>query len=294
MSAQTMEATVSPTPAPARPRAFELPMLAGITKFFSWIEHFLVIISGPLLQFGMIVAVVDLFTDGKLLINAPWLLYMWGIAQTVGIDGQLVGAWAEVGDSFRTKNWWAVAGYAILGSGLAYVAYVATYVFTVQQSYSITTQEALSQLGIGQYSWIFQRVIVAVALVCLSGLLRYRAPVQEQVSIELQEQQLRDKAHIRAVKAELAKQALQDTAGVLKGGLGAMRRPVMAMNVSDSSVHRVNETLPDAAVALPIVTAITPPLARQPAGKLSQLNTRSGERNNRNHQYNPVIVPAAN
>src|SRR5258708_25043950 len=71
----------------------ELPLLAGIAAFLRWCEELVVLLSGPLLLVGLGIGLVALLSDGALLVTAPWLLYAWALSQTVGVDGQLVGAW---------------------------------------------------------------------------------------------------------------------------------------------------------------------------------------------------------
>ena len=69
-----------------------MPLLGGIAGFLRWCESLAVILSGPLLTFGLGVALVDLLTDGQLLATTPWLLFAWAISQAVGVDAQLVGS----------------------------------------------------------------------------------------------------------------------------------------------------------------------------------------------------------
>ena len=45
---------------------------------------------------GLGIGLAALLSDGALLLTASWLLYAWAISQTVGMDGQLVGAWYRV------------------------------------------------------------------------------------------------------------------------------------------------------------------------------------------------------
>lgn len=195
----------------------ELPALAAIAGFFHWLEEFLVILSGPFLTAGLGIGLVDLLSDGALFANVPWLLYVWAIAQTVGVDGQLVGTWARVGRACRKHAWGAVVGFSVLGLLLAYVGFVAALVFAFQQSYHLTTAGALAKLGFDTVTWLWQRTAVSVGLVCLSGLLRYEKPrpVVRDVAAEIQ--RIEDERRIQAAKAAAQGDRLRGLVGVVKG-----------------------------------------------------------------------------
>lgn len=187
----------------------ELPMLAGIGGFFHWIEELLVILSGPLLTAGLGIGLIDLLSNGKLFFDQPELLYIWAIAMAVGADGQLIGAWARVGDAWSQKAWGAVVGYVILGLILAYVGFIAALVFGFQEAYGITTTEALAKLGMDTVSWLWQRTAVSVGLVCLSGILRYRAPVEQPLSLDAQKKAIAEKMELDALKRQAANNRMQ-------------------------------------------------------------------------------------
>jgi MFS family permease len=201
----------------------ELPMLAGISAFLHWLEEFLVIVSGPLLTAGLLIGLVDLLTDGALFLSEPWLLYVWAFAQGVGVDGQLVGAWFRVARSARRQDWKAMLGFIVLGCILGYVAFVAGWVFNFQQTFHVTTSQALGKLGFDQTSWLWQRTAVAVGLVCLSGLLRYTSPKAEPVDFEAQKEAIRQKAELDRLKAEANGQRLTGAIGNLRKAAQAAR-----------------------------------------------------------------------
>ena len=149
----------------------ELPLLGWIAGLLRWLEELIVLVSGPLLMAGLGIGLVALLSDGALLLTAPWLLYAWAISQTVGVDGQLVGAWYRVSVAIARRRWGAALAFAALGALLAYVAYIAALVFATQQTYGLTTAHALARLGMNSTSWLWQRSGVSVLLVCLSGYL---------------------------------------------------------------------------------------------------------------------------
>src|SRR5258708_15685293 len=124
----------------------ELPVLAGIAACLRWLEELVVPLSGPLLMAGLGIGLVALLSDGQLLVTAPWLVYAWAISQTVGVDGQLAGAWYRVSVAVSRRRVGVALAFVLLGLLLAYVAYVAALVFATQQAYHLSTAQALARL----------------------------------------------------------------------------------------------------------------------------------------------------
>jgi hypothetical protein len=217
------ESSQAITPASGETGEYELPMLAGISNFFHWLEEFVVILSGPFLTVGLGIGLVDLLSDGALFLTAPWLLYAWAIAQTVGVDGQLVGTWARVGHAWRRQQWGTVAGFMLLGFLLAYVGFVAALVFAFQQTYQLSTAGALAKLGFDTVSWLWQRTAVSVGLVCLSGLLRYTKPKTVVKDVEAEIQRIQDAARIRAAQQAARQQGLRGLVGMAQGVVQQVR-----------------------------------------------------------------------
>src|SRR5260221_10720749 len=92
----------------------DLALLGGIALALRWVEELIVLVSGPMLTAGLGIGLVALLSDGALLVSAPWLLYAWAISQTVGVDGQLVGAWYRVSVAVARKRYGAAAAFVLL------------------------------------------------------------------------------------------------------------------------------------------------------------------------------------
>src|SRR5262245_29766549 len=182
----------------------ELPLLAGIAAFLRWCEELVVLLSGPLLLMGLGIGLVALLSDGALLLTA--LLYAWALSQTVGVDGQLVGAWYRVSVAVARRRWGVALAFVLLGLLLAYIGYVASLVFATQQAYHLTTGQALAHLGMDGTSWLWQRSAVSVLLVCLSGYLRYRAPRRRVQSLEERKRAIAEQMELAALRRQ-ARQA---------------------------------------------------------------------------------------
>src|SRR5215469_6204793 len=201
----------------------ELPLLGWIAGLLRWLEELIVLVSGPLLMAGLGIGLVALLSDGALLLTAPWLLYAWAISQTVGVDGQLVGAWYRVSVAIGRRRWGAALAFVALGVLLAYVAYVAALVFATQQTYGLTTAHALARLGMNSISWLWQRSGVSVLLVCLSGYLRYRAPRKQVLSLEERKRAIEEQMELDALRAKQRTQQAQGAVGLLRGVAQAAR-----------------------------------------------------------------------
>jgi hypothetical protein len=201
----------------------ELPVLAGIAACLRWLEELVVLLSGPLLMAGLGIGLVALLSDGELLVTAPWLVYAWAISQTVGVDGQLVGAWYRVSVAISRRRLGVALVFIFLGLLLAYVAYVAALVFSTQQAYHLTTAQALARLGMDTTAWLWQRSAVSVLLVCLSGYLRYRAPRKRVQSLYERKQAIHEAMELATLKQRQRAQQAQGAIGILRGAVQAAR-----------------------------------------------------------------------
>ena len=198
----------------------ELPMLAGIGAFVTWCEELLAILSGPILTFGLAIALVALLTDGALLVRIPALLYVWAASQAVGLDAQFIGSAAKLARAIRQRRGWPIFGYIVLCTALGYVGYVASNVFATQEANGITTAAALARLGMDSTSWIVQRSALAVGLVFLSGLLRYVAPQRDAaLSAEEERDRLQRELELEPLRNQLRAQQLRG----VRGAWGALR-----------------------------------------------------------------------
>src|SRR5262245_57548256 len=182
----------------------ELPLLAGIAAFLRWCEELVVLLSGPLLLMGLGIGLVALLSDGALLLTA--LLYAWALSQTVGVDGQLVGAWYRVSVAVARRRWGVALAFVLLGLLLAYIGYVASLVFATQQAYHLSTSQALARLGMEGTGWLWQRSAVSMLLVCLSGYLRYRTPRRRTQSLQEQKRAIAERMELAALRRQ-ARQA---------------------------------------------------------------------------------------
>jgi hypothetical protein len=174
-------------------------MLGGIAAILRWLEELAVILSGPLLTVGLCIALVDLLTDGQLTLAVPALVYGWAISQAIGVDGQLIGASFNIKLAYQRRRYLAMVGYMVLVLALAYVAIIAALTFAYHQSQGTQIPATLQALGISAASWTLQRSILSVALVILSGLLRFTA--QKKVATD-EATRLREEIELAPLRAQ--------------------------------------------------------------------------------------------
>jgi hypothetical protein len=250
-----------------RPHEHELPLLGGIAAFLAWLESLAVIVSGPLLTLGLGIALVALLTDGALLTTAPWLLYTWAVTQAIGVDAQLVGSAFMVRRSLHAGRPWAAVGYGVLVVLLAVVAYIAAQVFATQQAQSITTAQALQQLGMDGTTWIVQRSALSVLLVILSGLLRYIAPAKVKVSAEHEREQLQRELELEPLRQRLRAQRTVGVAALARQALSAAtgREPTSVPVVSTEGKVTPSERPPTGPGTPSAAKPSEPPAVRTPS-----------------------------
>lgn len=206
-----------------RPHEHRLFMLGGVAALLHWLEALAVILSGPLLTIGLGIALTDLLTDGKLLASEPWLLYAWAISQAVGVDAQLVGSSYRIAHSLRSGRPWAALGYGLLVVALAYVGFIAAQIFATQQAQGITTAAALTQLGMNSTAWILQRSALSVALVVLSGLLRYVSPGKQRASLEDERAELQRELELEPLRQQLRAGKAMGAAALVRATIASAR-----------------------------------------------------------------------
>jgi len=176
-----------------------------------------------MLTVGLGIGLVALLSDGKLLADAPWLMYAWAVAQAIGVDGQLVGVWYRVSVAVSQRRWGVMLAFALLGVILAYVGYVAALVFAQQEAYGLTTGQALAKLGLDSVSWLWQRAAISVFLVCLSRYLRYRAPRKDMRSLDEKKRELSEQMELDALKQKHQAQQAAGMAAMVRGTIQAAR-----------------------------------------------------------------------
>src|SRR5260370_34074913 len=115
----------------AQPRLWGLAFLALTLR---WLEELVNTLSGPLLVFGLAIALVDLLRDGALTVTAPVLLFAWAISIAVGRGAPLTAALAKARAARRLRPCWTLVRYPVLGGVFAYIPGVAPAPLATEQA----------------------------------------------------------------------------------------------------------------------------------------------------------------
>lgn len=195
--------------------------LGVLATVLHWFEEFLNTINGLALMLGAGIAVTDLLTDGQLSRLSDGFIYTWAISQALGIEVQLLSAFARARRAQRTGATGAMIGWLFLGVILLLVTFLAGYVYSLVRTEHISTDVALAQLGISTFAFLGVRALLAAGLVALSGWTRYvgapkvlRSADEEIAAIERQ-------AKIAAAKAQYRQQQAVNAVGIAKAAATA-------------------------------------------------------------------------
>lgn len=194
-----------------------MPGLAGIAAVMRWLEELIVVLSAPMLIFGMGITLVDLLTDGAATLAVPWLLYAWAISQVLGIEANISGSVYKGKLAYERGAWGVLIFYAILALALMGVAIIAGYAYAFHQSQGVPINETLRDLGIDAASWTMARSVLAVALVAVSALLRFTG---KKATAASKAQKLRDDLELMPLiqaKREMQLQGVQRLGAQVRG-----------------------------------------------------------------------------
>lgn len=263
----------------------ELPLLAGIAGCIRWVEELVSLVSGPLLTLGLLVALTDLLTDGKLLTALPVLLFGWAISQAVGVDAQLVAAFDRAHIALRERRYWSLLGLLILGAVLCYVGWIAAVTFATQQSEGISEASALTRLGMDPRAWLIQRTALSVFLVALSGWQRYHSP-DVDVAADADAERARLEADLMLEPLRAQKRVIQ-ARGVRSVLASAMGKE--ATHTSEAAPAPSSErTAPS--IAVPTAPS-SPTPSRPPTGPGSPVIASKRRAPGRTQRHTATIVP---
>jgi len=282
------------------PQQHELPVLGAIASFIRWIEELVSLISGPLLTVGLGIALIDLLTDGGLLRSMPALLYAWAVSMAVGVDAQLVAAWDRVRMALRRQHWWTAFGYVVLGLALGYVGVLSAEAFGLQHAFGLSEADALARLGIDVANWQFQRAVLSVFLVALSGFTRYHAPPKARATREAERDELERQLELEPLRQQLrATQAIgagslaRQAFGAVMGRTIALARPPTGPGAPAQSTRKgLRNPVQPAKQPGPAIRLVNPPDPGRKRGPGASVEPQAWEAwSAASLSTNPAILP---
>ena len=151
------------------------------------LEDGIITLSGPALAISGIIAGVDLVTGGNILKTVGWLSMTWAICLLLTLDFQVLALGARAHKVYLSdKGTWRKAGE------IALAVLIATTISSVSiqmqsiiarvnsESPALSIDAATLQLGINPIALIWERSILVLALIFLSGWFREEGDKHEQ------------------------------------------------------------------------------------------------------------------
>jgi hypothetical protein len=143
------------------------------------LEDGIITLSGPALAVSGIIAGVDLVTGGNILKTVGWLSMTWAICLLLTLDFQVLALGARAHKVYLSdKGAWRKAGEITLAVLIAAaISYVSIQMQSIiarvnSESPALSIDAATLQLGINPIALIWERSILVLALIFLSGWFR--------------------------------------------------------------------------------------------------------------------------
>jgi hypothetical protein len=229
MSQPSSDTSQQPNAAPQFEEEETFVAIRWLVAFLRVLEDLITAVSGYSVVFALAVGSIDLFSDGKLTADLPWLEILYAFALAIGIAGQLIAVTVRSAQAFRAGNALAGIGFTVLALLLGGVEYEAATVYGFHVVFHEPVAQSLNQLGITQANFIQIRSATAVAIALLSGFLRYQPKVKKSAEeVEKEEEEKRRKALAKAATRQA------QIAGYVNAGKAAIGKPIEEPIVAQS------------------------------------------------------------
>ncbi len=157
----------------------------SLSRIVTGLEDSIIVLSGPALAISGIIAGVDLVTGGHLLQQAPALTMAWAITLLLTLDFQVLALGVRGMRVYHQSNKHVAQRcfeigliFAIAG-GISLVSIQMQSIIARLSAEGITVDQAAAQLGISMLALTWERSILVLVLIFLSGWLR-EAPTVTQ------------------------------------------------------------------------------------------------------------------
>jgi len=195
-----------------------LGIVAGVIH---WLEELLGTLNGIVLMIGASIAVVDLLTSGALSQVSVLFVFGWAISQAIGLEVNLLGSFARARQAQRHGSTGAMLGWLTLGAILLGVTVIAGYTYGIVREQGISTEDALTQLGISNFAFLGVRASLAAGLVALSGWTRYQGKPKLLRSTEDEVAAIERQMKIDAARAKYNRQKATQKVKFAKAAVNA-------------------------------------------------------------------------
>jgi hypothetical protein len=159
----------------------------SLSRIVTGLEDGIIILSGPALAISGIIAGVDLVTGGHLLQQAPALTMAWAITLLLTLDFQVLALGVRGMRVYQSNKHVAQRCFEIglifaIAGGISLVSIQMQSIIARLSAEGITVDQAAAQLGISMLALTWERSILVLVLIFLSGWLR-EAPTNSQGAI---------------------------------------------------------------------------------------------------------------
>ena len=147
------------------------------------LEDGIITLSGPALAISGIIAGVDLLTGGHMLQSVGWLSVTWAICLLLTLDFQVLtlGVKAQAVYQSKEKNGWQKFGELLLllvvAAAISYVSIQMQSIIARSSGANVSINQASLDLGVNPIALIWERSILVLLLIFLSGWSRDRGSV---------------------------------------------------------------------------------------------------------------------
>ncbi len=161
----------------------------SLSRIITGLEDSIIVLSGPALAISGIIAGVDLVTGGHLLQQAPALTMAWAITLLLTLDFQVLALGVRGMRVYHQSNKHVAQRcfeigliFAIAG-GISLVSIQMQSIIARLSAEGITVDQAAAQLGISMLALTWERSILVLVLIFLSGWLREAPATTERAPI---------------------------------------------------------------------------------------------------------------
>jgi hypothetical protein len=172
------------------------------------LEDAIITLSGPALAISGIIAGVDLLTGGNILKDVPVLTLAWAICLLLTLDFQVLALGVRTRRIYASDKsaWRKLAEIAIavlIAAAISYVSIQMQSIIARANSAGLTIDQAAMQLGINPLALIWERSILVLVLIFMSGWFRDSSGETPTQDVK-QESSINDET-MAAILARLAK-----------------------------------------------------------------------------------------
>jgi hypothetical protein len=163
----------------------KFPLPSSLRGGVHSLEDAIITLSGPGIALSGIIAGVDLLTGGHAMESVPWLTVSWAICLLLSLDFQVLALGARAHKVYLSsekstgRKVVEIVLSLVIAAAISYVSIQMQSIVAKMNASGLTIDQATTALGIDPNALIFERSILVLVLIFLSGWFRHegREPV---------------------------------------------------------------------------------------------------------------------